>query len=184
MQNLEAREETYRGRQLRQLFADLRRRAKRSETRFFLVTSVDHQAGRTQFLSHMRREAQHMAPGELELVSASNLTRIDPSEFFGYDLVLVDGPPVVDGRGALDIPPRWIEAFEGAIVVVVKRRTSRNGLLETRAWLEANDIPIFGVVWNEWLSPPPMVAWLQVRNVFRRLIGRGSSTPSLAGKGK
>jgi hypothetical protein len=183
MKDLEARESTYRGRQIRQLFAELRRRAKDGGTRFILVSSVDHQAGRTRFLSLMRREAHLMAPGEVEFVSASNLARIGPSEFFGYDLVLVDGPPVVDGRGALDIPPRWIEAFQGAVLVVVKRRTSRKGLAETREWLEANGIPIFGVVWNEWLSPPVMVAWLRLRKTIRRWF-RKETAAVPAGKGE
>lgn len=181
MQDLASRELTYRGRQLRQLFAELRRRARADETRFILVTSVDHDAGRTRLLTEMRREAHHMAPGEVEFVSAQNLTRVDPSEFFGYDIVLVDGPPIVDGRGALDIPPRWIEAFDGALLVVVKRRTSRKGLLESREWLEANEVPVIGVVWNEWLSPPLMVAWLRFKQAIGRRFGR-TPPARLAGK--
>ena len=69
-------------------------------------------------------------------------------------VVVVDGPAMLAGDDVLDIPPLWMEAFDAAILVVMKRRTTTTKLEETVAWLEAAGIPPIGIVWNQHHFPP------------------------------
>ncbi len=146
----------------------------RSGARFVLLTSVDANDGKSFLADLLAEEWASTAMERFDVFDWSRLTTLIPADFTpGADRVLltpdghhdritqaddavvvVDGPPMLAGDEVLDIPPLWMEAFDGAVLVVMKRRTMATKLEEAVAWLEAANIQPLGIVWNQHHFPP------------------------------
>lgn len=113
--------------------------------------------GKTLLLSLVRDEYKAMCDEAVTFVSTSSLDRVGPAHFDKYELVLIDGPSPGGDHAVLSLPWDWMEAIDGALLVVPKRRTPRALLAEIVEWLECVHIPVLGMVWNEHWAPPPLI---------------------------
>ncbi len=162
-----------------------------SGAKFVLLTSVDEGDGKTFLAKMLRREWSSSAMERLDIVDWSRLATLIPADFtpaadhmvLGPDgrptlapvvdeaTIVVDGPPMLAGDEILDIPPLWMEAFDAAVVVVMKRRTLMHKVEETIEWLRAADITPIGVVWNEHHFPPVLGRLSSLREWLAEALG-------------
>jgi hypothetical protein len=124
-----------------------------SGKRVILVTSPNADEGKTFLMRLVGPELERVAPNRFRVLGASELENENPWHAPDDRVLLVDGPPMLEGDGFLELRKGWVSAFEGALIVVMKRRTTRVELEETVDWLKAAKIPPLGVVWNEWACP-------------------------------
>ncbi len=160
---------TYSRRKVRELLTGLVRLAHGRGARRILLTSVEQGAGKTRLTASLKHEARSLPGASIAFVSRAYLDRVQPADLGDHDLVLVDGPAVIDVDGLHDIPEVWRRGLDGAVLVVIKRRTRRVAVEEARRWLEANGIALLGVVWNEYTLPPVFVQLARVRAWIGRM---------------
>lgn len=137
-----------------------------SGKRAILLTSPYEGDGKSFLLGILAPELEKVAPYRFHILSASELTEVNPWAPPDDRVLLVDGPAVLEGRGFLNIRKGWISAFDGALVVAVARKTKRQDLEETVSWLNASKIPPIGLIWNEFVCPP---LGTRLRFAWRRL---------------
>ena len=118
-----------------------------------LVTSPTKGAGKSLFVSLVAPELERVAPHRFHVLSTDELASMNPFAPPDDRVLLVDGPAMLEQQGVINIRQGWISAFEGSLVLVVGRKTRREDLEETIAWLNASKIPPIGIIWNELVSP-------------------------------
>ncbi len=138
--------------------------------RFVLVTSPTAGDGKSLLVRALHHEFQSMGMSRFHLMGWEDLTRDEPRLDDEQTIVLIDGPPLGEGDGVLRLPPDWLQAFDGALIVVQKRVSNRADLEQAVAWLRATGIQPLGVVWNEHGHPPIGSA---LRRLKARILGRG-----------
>ena len=67
----------------------------------------------------------------------------------------------------MPLPLRWMNAFDGAILVVLGRRTPSEDLTDAVKWLDDARIRVIGVVFNELCAPDPAVRLSLWRRLWR-----------------
>lgn len=144
----------------------------KAEAHFVLITSVSRGDGKTRLAATLKNELQTVAVDRYVVLTWRQLGTFHPSEFNLSTVVFVDGPAMLEGEEILQIPPDWMQAFDGALIVVMKRVTHRTELEEAASWLNAAGIPPIGVVWNEHRFPPFGIALERLRDRVRRIFGR------------
>lgn len=144
----------------------------KAKAHFVLVTSVARGDGKTRLAGTLKKELGAVAVDRYVVLTWKQLGTFHPSEFDLSTVVFVDGPAMLEGEEILQIPPDWMEAFDGALLVVMKRETTRADLDEAVSWLTAAGIPPIGVVWNEHRFPPFGTALQRFRDSFRGLFRR------------
>lgn len=150
-------------RQARQLTTAIADAVGRAGVRYVLVTSAGRGDGKTLLVNLVEQELRRMATGQYVVLSWELLGDFRPGDFPSPTVVLVDGPPMREGGGILQIPHAWMEAFEGALVIVMKRVTPRADLEDVVSWLGSAGIRPLGVVWNEFRFPPTRTRLAQLR---------------------
>ena len=176
-------------RKQRRLAAGLLRKAEARGLSRLLVVSAESGAGRSTFLDALVAHAPAVSRVQLQVMRAPDLTASCPlrqrsshdsaagrqaegaSSSGPYELVLVEGPAIMEGEASLSLSPEWIDALDGAVIVVNARRTKRQLLHATAQWLEDMGVPAVGVIWNE-VGLPPVSARL-----YQRLQRRHSVAP-------
>lgn len=133
-----------------------------------LLTSPANGAGKTKFARAIAPHLATIAPDRYAIYSTNDLADLDPSRRTEGLVVLVDGPAMLDGDGLLRVPQRWMDAFDGALLMVVGRQTRRDDLAESVQWLDRAGVPTLGVLFNEFANPAPM---LRARRWLRYLTG-------------
>ncbi len=131
-----------------------------ADAHYVLITSPGHREGRTYLCHTLQREFRALGWRRFVFLSWQELEEHHPRDHGRSTTVIVDGPPIAEGPGVLGIPPAWLEALDGALVVARKRVTNRSDLAQTVAWLEATHIPPVGVVFNE-QGFPQLRQWLE-----------------------
>ena len=131
-----------------------------------LLTSVNAKDGKSALLQVFRDECGAFEPRRLALVEGKHLAQVSPADFHDYQLVIVDGPSVSDSDALMDISREWRTAFQGCLLVCVKRATQRAALVEADDWMRSQSLPVLGVIWNEYLCPPRFVFLRQLRERF------------------
>ncbi len=130
-----------------------------ADARFILVSSTGAGQGKTRLVRGLTQTLHARGYVFLDL---PQLFESEPADFPRGTRVIVDGPPMMEGQGLFVVPQRWLEAFDGAILVVAKRDTRRDELEQALAWLEASGTECVGLVWNDLAMPP-------ARQVFEEL---------------
>jgi len=140
-----------------------------SGTKRVLVTSAYAKEGKTLFLDLVSREFEHCKSTlEIRVIDGDDIitdadptgttsrgkVRLEPKHLSPDVVTLIKGPSVLDSEGMLHFRRDWFEEIDGALVVVMARRTGRKALRETVAWLEASGIKPIGLIYNEFASPP------------------------------
>lgn len=139
-----------------------------SGTKRVLVTSAFKGEGKTLFLDLVRREFEHCKTSlEIRVVDGDDIVteaepdrrssqsvRLEPKHLSPDVVTLVKGPSVLDSEGMLHFRRDWFEEIDGALIVVMGRKTGRKALKETVDWLEASGIKPIGLIYNEFASPP------------------------------
>lgn len=144
----------------------------KAEAHFILITSVSRGDGKTRLAATLKNELQSVAVDRYVVLTWRQLGTFHPSEFNLSTVVFVDGPAMLEGEEILQVPPDWMQAFDGALLVVMKRHTLRAELEEAASWLTSAGIPPIGVVWNEHRFPPLGIALERIRGRILRLFGR------------
>jgi hypothetical protein len=142
--------------------------------RFVLLTSPGPGEGKTTFMDLVGHELAHFTTPPYHLLRHDALDA-PPSSFEGERVLLVHGPPMLHGEEILNLRDDWMDAFDGALIVVMGRRTRRDDLRRALAWLEAVDIRPLGLIYNEVIAPP-FGARL---DALRRWLRRPSTAPRL-----
>lgn len=122
--------------------------------KFVLVTSPLAGEGKSLLVRALEHEFHAMAMSRFHVMDWKDLERYEPRLDDPHMVVLVDGPPLGEGDGVLRLPADWLQAFDGALVVVKKRSTGRADLQQALGWLKAAGIPPVGVIWNQHGLPP------------------------------
>lgn len=174
-------------RKQRRLAAGLLRKAEARGLSRLLVVSAESGAGRSTFLDALVAHAPAVSRVQLQVMRAPDLSSSCPltqrlshdsatgrqvnagSDSDSYQLVLVEGPAIMEGDASLSLSPEWIDALDGAVIVVNARCTKRQLLHATAQWLEDMGVPTVGVVWNE-VGLPPVSARLYQRMQRRQSV--------------
>ncbi|MCB9531306.1 MAG: hypothetical protein H6700_06040 [Myxococcales bacterium] len=151
----------------RKLAVSLHASIRESGCETILLTSPSARAGKTFFASLMRPELDEIAPGKYLFVDHRQLSDYDPSRRPDGLTVIVDGPAMMEGDGLLVVPQRWMQAFDGALLLVLGRDTPSEDLEDSVRWLDESRIRVIGVVFNELLAPDPTVRLSIWREMLR-----------------
>lgn len=102
------------------------------------------------------------------------LQKVEPFTLTPSEMVIVLGPPMLEGDEFLDIPHVWMEQFDASVLVVGRRRTRRDDLAVASRWLRDAGLPPLGVIINATPLPPVSFAesvktsWAHVRDRWHR----------------
>ncbi len=119
-----------------------------------LLTSVGRREGKSVLMETLREELEAIAPERYLFVAEDQMTLYDPADIRQGRTVVVEGPSMLGGEGAMGIPARWMQSFDGALLIVMKRWTRRADMVEAVTWLRDAGIAPLGIVWNEVFAPP------------------------------
>jgi Mrp family chromosome partitioning ATPase len=120
-----------------------------SPSRYILVVSARNGDGKSHLfhtLESVLAVAEPQAWTFLDLASAAGLS---PTHFPAPVRVLIDGASLLDGDGGIDLGEEWMNALDGALIVLLAGRTTENEVAQLRNRLDALEIPPVGVVWND-----------------------------------
>ena len=169
----------------RQLAVSIHAAIQRSGRKAILLTSPTERSGKSALARLIAPEFRAIAPNEYLFVRHQDLAEYDPHDRPEHLVVIVDGPSMLDGDGLLVLPQRWMDAFEGAIMVIMGRSTRSDDLVDSLKWLDDAKIPTVGLVFNELFAPDPAIRvrrwwrWLRggtvVRDVKRAILTGGRS---------
>ncbi len=142
--------------------------------RMILVTSAQPGDGKTMLLETLRDEFRAMEMGHIAFLGLGTLKKMAPSDFDEYELVVIEGPSPGGDHLVLNLSRAWMQALDGAILIVMKRHTTRSALADMHEWVKVAGLRTLGVVWNEREAPPPRLRLLRWQNRFTALFGRKS----------
>lgn len=154
-----------------------------SGKRIVLLTSPNQGDGKTFFIRLVAPELERIAPHRFRVLSTADLENTNPWHAEDDRVLLVDGPAMLEGDGFLRLRKGWVSAFDGALILVMGRRTRAEDLEETASWLQAAKIEPIGIVWNENVCPPIVTRLRMVLEKLRhplRLIPRKLKRSSLS----
>ena len=117
--------------------------------RYILVVSARHGDGKSHLFHTLESTLALAEPQNwvfLDVVSAAN---VSPGDFPAPCRVVIDGAALIDGDGGIDLDAEWMEALDGALIVLLAGRTTEDEVTQLRARLDALEIPPVGVVWND-----------------------------------
>ena len=144
-----------------------------------MITSVGRGEGKTHLATMLRTELSFIARQPYQVLHWRQLRGLEPAAEPGT-VVLVDGPALLEGEEVFSVPPAWMEAFGGSLVVVLKRSTPRPELAEAVAWLSAAGAPPLGLIWNERDFPNYWTVAGRIRDRLARLVDRRQRLRSFA----
>jgi hypothetical protein len=67
--------------------------------------------------------------------------------------VVVDGPPLLEEGGLLELPRSWVHRFDNCVIVCTKNETRLRDLVRAEERLRAMGLSPLGTVW--WRRDPP-----------------------------
>ncbi|MEZ4266461.1 MAG: hypothetical protein R3F39_08790 [Myxococcota bacterium] len=76
------------------------------------------------------------------------LQKVEPFTLAPSEMVIVLGPPMLEGDDFLELPQAWMEQFDASVLVVSRRGTRRDDLAVVTRWLRDAGLPPIGVVVN------------------------------------
>ncbi len=120
-----------------------------------LLTSPGKASGKTRFARVISPQFSVIAPDRYMILGVSDLAKLDPYQRPPGLVVIVDGPSMLDGDGLLGIPQHWMDAFDGAVLMVMGRQTRTDDLEQSVQWLDNARIKTIGIIFNEFISPEP-----------------------------
>ena len=126
-----------------------------SGCRRVLITSPSKSSGTSHFVRVVAPELHAIAYNEYRFLRPADLEQFAPPREEDPQITLVDGPSMFDGDGLLSVPQDWMAAFDGAILVVMGRRTETEALKESVKWMADSRIKTIGIIWNDYVNPPP-----------------------------
>jgi hypothetical protein len=117
------------------------------------------------------------------------LPKVEPFTLAPSEMVIVLGPPMLEGDDFLDLPHAWMDQFDASVLVVSRRGTRRDDLAVATQWLRDAGIPPIGVVVNAAPLAPVRLrdslrtSWQHMRERWGRgpADGPGESGPSAGG---
>lgn len=96
------------------------------------------------------------------------LQKVEPFTLAPSELVIVLGPPMLEGDDFLELPHAWMEQFDASVLVVSRRGTRRDDLAVVTRWLRDAGLPPIGVVVNAApIAPVRMID--SIRTTWRHL---------------
>jgi hypothetical protein len=140
-----------------------------SGCRRVLVTSPGRACGKSHFVQTITPELNVIAQNAYRFLETEDLKQVTPPQEDDPQIVVVDGPPMFDGNGLLDVPQDWMNSFDGAIMLVMGRRTKSELLEEAVKWMRDSRIQMIGLIWNDYVNPPPD---MRIR-LWRRYLSEG-----------
>jgi len=127
---------------------------RKSGCKCVLLTSPNRGDGKSAFIELLGAELEHFSQVPFRVLAADQLMQYDPDMMPEDRVVLVHGPAMLEGEEILNLRDDWIAAFDGAIVLVMGRKTHRRDLRRALDWLQAVGIEPIGLVYNEFMAPP------------------------------
>ena len=141
-----------------------------SGCRRVLITSPTKSSGKSHFVRAVAPELHAIAHNQYRFLRTVDLEQMAPPREDDPQLTLVDGPSMFDGNGLLQVPQDWMESFDGAILLVMGRRTESEALEEAVKWMADSRIKTIGLIWNDFVNPPPDLRF----RLWRRYLGQGT----------
>ncbi len=142
-----------------------------SQCRRVLITSPTSRSGKSHFTRLIGPELGVIAPDQYRFYRHEDLERLPPPSYEDPQITIVDGPPMFDGDGLLVVPQRWMQAFDGCVILVMGRHTESEFLSESVKWMKDSRIHIIGLIWNDYLNPPPDMRLSLWRRYFKQRKG-------------
>lgn len=139
-----------------------------AQARFVLITSPSARNGKSLFVDLLQREFHALGLTRFLLMDWPDLVHYSPGAS-DDTIVLIDGPPLTEGEGIMQIPAEWLAALDGALIVVNKRKTRRDDLEQSVSWLRATGIEPLGLIWNEHGLPPLTDALRRWRDLYEQV---------------
>lgn len=116
------------------------------------------------------------------------LQKVEPFTLAPSEMVIVLGPPMLEGDDFLELPHAWMQQFDASVLVVSRRGTRRDDLAVVTRWLRDAGLPPIGVVLNAApIAPVGMIdsirtSWRHLRERYAGSArGASSAGPSSAG---
>ncbi len=162
----------------------------RTGARRLLVVSARRGDGRTHLIETLEAMVDDQQAGRTgqawSFLTLAEAAARGPGTICEGCRLVIDGPALLDGDGAIGLEPGWLEVVDGVIVVLLAGRTTEAELALVRARLEALQLPLLGAVWNERhdqgfgkaLSRLRQRAWSRLGRLFARPAGRAAPHPS------
>ncbi|MFT6399368.1 MAG: hypothetical protein ACJAYU_004133 [Bradymonadia bacterium] len=155
----------------RKLAVSVHAAIRESKCRRILITSPTARSGKTHFTRLLGPELGVIAADEYRFFRHEDLDRIPHPAHDNRQITLVDGPAMFDGDGLLVLPQAWMQCFDGCIIVVMGRHTESEFLQESAKWMSDSRIHVIGLIWNDYLNPPPAMRFKLWRRYFKERRG-------------
>jgi len=120
-----------------------------SPSRFILVVSARNGDGKSHLFHTLRSALGAGEPEAWQFLDVDGAAAAKPSDFPAPCRVVVDGAALLDGDGSIELDDEWMNALDGALIVLLAGRTTEDEVAKLRARLDALEIPPIGVVWND-----------------------------------
>ena len=117
--------------------------------RCILVVSARSGDGKTFLFETLESVLAAADPDAWRFLDLRQAAHASPADFAAPARVVIDGASMLDGDGGIQLNAEWMEALDGALIVLLAGRTTEDEVAQLRARLDALEIPPVGVVWND-----------------------------------
>ena len=118
-------------------------------SRYILVVSSRHGDGKSHLFQTLEATLAVADPQNWCFLDVCSAANVSPSDFPAPCRVVIDGAALLDGDGGIELDEEWMNALDGALIVLLAGRTTEDEVTQLRARLDALEIPPVGVVWND-----------------------------------
>jgi len=117
--------------------------------RFILVVSARSGDGKSHLFHTLESVLTVAEPTSWRFLDVEDAAEFSPSTIPAPCRVVLDGAALLDGDGGIALNEEWMNALDGALIVLLAGRTTEDEVAQLRARLDALEIPPVGVVWND-----------------------------------
>ena len=117
--------------------------------RFILVVSARSGDGKSHLFQTLESVLAVAEPTAWRFLDVEDAADFPPSSIPAPCRVVLDGAALLDGDGGIALDDEWMNALDGALIVLLAGRTTEDEVAQLRARLDALEIPPVGVVWND-----------------------------------
>lgn len=118
-------------------------------SRYILIVSACSGDGKSHLFQTLESVLAVAEPDQWAFLDVLQAAHASPSDFAAPVRVVIDGAALLDGDGGILLNSEWMEALDGALIVLLAGRTKEDEVALLRARLDALEIPPVGVVWND-----------------------------------
>ena len=117
--------------------------------RFILVVSARSGDGKSHLFHTLESVLTVAEPTAWRFLDVDGAEEFSPTDIPAPGRVVIDGAALLDGDGGIQLNEEWMNALDGALIVLLAGRTTEDEVAKLRARLDALEIPPVGVVWND-----------------------------------